>query len=78
MLVSVLLQVLTFVHATNKQRIAQNLAPFRFADLYHSANRTPVSTEAGMVNMLHYAHSENFVGSDSKCQTYFFSSPCNR
>lgn len=39
-----LLQVLTFVVENNKLRKQQGLAPFRFADLYHSANRTPVAT----------------------------------
>ena len=37
-------KILTFVHMNNKTRKEQQLQPHRFADLYHSANRTPVST----------------------------------
>ena len=37
-------QVVIFVDADNAVRKAKGLLPHRFADLYHSANRTPVST----------------------------------
>ncbi len=37
-------QVVIFVDADNAVRKEKGLHPNRFADLYHSANRTPVST----------------------------------
>lgn len=40
-------QIIAFVQKKNDERIALNQSPYRFADLYHSANRTPVS-DAGV------------------------------
>ena len=40
-------QIIAFVQKKNDERIALNESPYRFADLYHSANRTPVS-DAGV------------------------------
>lgn len=41
-------EIIAFVQKKNDERIALNESPYRFADLYHSANRTPVS-DAGVV-----------------------------
>ena len=37
-------EIVVFVFRKNDDRITSGESPYRFADLYHSANRTPVGT----------------------------------
>ena len=45
-------QVLAFVSKKNDERTAAGESPYRFADLYHSANRTPVAVADANVSWL--------------------------